>query len=32
MGSLRAAKAFEHETDALRWADEQRMNNAEAAR
>ena len=25
-------KAFEHQTDALRWAEEQRVINAEAAR
>ncbi len=31
-GQARAAKAFEHQTDALRWADEQRVINAEAAR
>jgi hypothetical protein len=31
-GQLRAAQAFEHQTDALRWADEQRVINAEAAR
>ncbi len=30
-GQARAAKEFEHQTDALRWADEQRMANAEAA-
>jgi hypothetical protein len=27
-GRLRAAEAFEHQTDALRWADEQRVINA----
>ena len=26
-GQLRAAKGFEHQTDALRWADEQRVIN-----
>jgi hypothetical protein len=31
-GRLQAAKAFEHQTDALRWAEEQRVINAEAAR
>ena len=31
-GHTRAARAFEHQTDALRWADEQRVINAEAAR
>jgi hypothetical protein len=31
-GQLRAAQAFEHQTHALRWAEEQRVINAEAAR
>jgi hypothetical protein len=31
-GQLRAAQAFEHQTQALRWAEEQRVINAEAAR
>ena len=31
-GQARAAKAFEHQTDALRWAEEQRVINADAAR
>ena len=31
-GHARAARAFEHQTDALRWADEQRVIIAEAAR
>jgi hypothetical protein len=31
-GQLRAAQAFEHQTDALRWAEEHRLINAEAAR
>jgi hypothetical protein len=26
-GQLRAAKAFEHQSDALRWAEEQRVIN-----
>jgi hypothetical protein len=29
-GRLRAAEAFERQTDALRWAEEQRVINAEA--
>jgi hypothetical protein len=28
---MRAAKAFEHQTAALRWADEQRVINTDAA-
>ena len=31
-GQARAAKGFEHQTDALRWAEEQREINADAAR
>jgi hypothetical protein len=31
-GQARAAKDFEHQTDALRWAEEQREINADAAR
>ena len=31
-GQARTAKAFEQQTDALRWADEQRAINAAAAR
>ena len=31
-GQGRLAKAFEHQTDALRWAEEQRVINAEGAR
>jgi hypothetical protein len=31
-GQLRAAKGFDCQTDALRWAEEQRVINAEAAR
>ena len=30
-GQLRAAKAFAHQTAALRWADEQRVTNTDAA-
>jgi hypothetical protein len=32
MGRLRAAKAIEHQTAALRWVEEQRVINANAAR
>ena len=31
-GRARTAKEFAHQTDALRWADEQRVINASAAR
>jgi hypothetical protein len=31
-GQARAAQAFEHQTDALRWAEAQRLINASAPR
>jgi hypothetical protein len=31
-GQARDAQGFDHQTDALRWADEQRAINARAAR
>jgi hypothetical protein len=31
-GQARAAKGFEHQSDALRWAEEERVINAEGAR
>jgi hypothetical protein len=31
-GQARDAQGFDHQTDALRWAEEQRVTNARAAR